>query len=392
MNILSLVLNDLKQTAANKVTLALLLVLPVLMISLLGYAMKPVFQPDKGLKKFSVLYTNQDPGPVGRSLDSFLHSQGGNLLELVPVDSAALDSQVLSGKYPVGISVPPDLSQRLGQGDKSKVEVVSSGRDQVTDKVVRSLLDSFAAYTNTQTALSQGYQNYLPGTQGDTASSRAGQNLARVQSRFGTDFVSVQASGPALDPFQFFAATMLVFFLLTTGMGVGTGIINERTSGVMTRINSSPIKRSEYLLGKILSNLVIALVQASGVILFTHYAFQVNWGSSPLSILFILTPVIFISSALGIIFASILSSAKALTSILSIVFWCMTFVSGGFTPVPVLDPVARFTVNKWAFNSLSSLMAGGTLSNITGNLLALFTTALILWLGAIALYQRRLAA
>ncbi len=392
MNVLNLALNDLKQTAANKVTLALLLVLPVLMISLLGYAMKPLFQPEKDLKKFPVLYSNPDSGPVGRSLDSFLSSQAGNLVELVPVEAGTLESQVLDGKYPVGISVPPDLSQAVSQGKQTRVEVISSGRDQVKDKIVRALVDSFAANINTQTALAQGYRNYLPQAQASAAANLAGQNLARVQSSFGTDFVSVLDSKPALDTFQFFAATMLVFFLLTTGMGVGTGIITERTSGVMTRINACPVKQSEYLLGKILSNLAIALVQATSVILFSQYAFQVNWGSSPLALLLILTPVIFISSALGIIIASILSSAKALTSILSVIFWCMTFVSGGFAPVPILEPVARFTVNKWAFNSLSAMMAGGSLADITGNLAALFAVALILWLGAVMLYQRRVSA
>lgn len=269
------------------------------------------------------------------------------MLEPVEARYETIEQELRTGNYPAAVRVPPDLSSRISAGEEAQVEVIGTGRDQVLEQAVLTLIDSFTALAQTQTLLAGTYQAALP----EVPVERPGEILAAAQTRFGNDFVAVKAdrgSLPKLTCFQYFSASMLIFFLLTSG-----------------------------------------LVQALGIMLFAHYAFNVPWGNDPLALALTILPIIFISSALGIIVSCLVRSNTALTSLLLVLFWFMTFLSGGFTAISMLEPVARFTVNKWAFESLAALMTGGGLRDAASYLIPLAAAALVLWLAAVSLYTRR---
>lgn len=380
MNILNIAINDFKKMSKEKLQLAIVLFMPLFMIFLMGNALKPMFTVDKGIQKFPVLYVNEDKGSLGAAFDSFMKNGADKFLETVEGKAETAESQVLSGKYNAAIIVPPGLSEMVSRGEKAYISVISSGKDAVRDTMVNSIVDSFAKFAKVQMEIIK-------------ESPEAAQNLAAVQAQYGIDFVvSKNASvSPIKDisSFQYFTLSMLLFFMLAVGVGVGGGILDDRTNRIYSRISSYPIKDSEYLMGKILSNLMLTLLQAIIVIVFTTFVFKVDWGTNFLGLGITMILMMLISSSIGLVFSSLVSSSKAINSVMIIVIWMITFMSGGFVPVPALEPIAKFTFYKWGFDSLANFMTGGNISDVSNNLILLLITVIILWTAGLYLYRRR---
>lgn len=390
-NIINIALNEFKSSYRSKGSFILVLILPVFMIFIMGYAMAPVFQPNKGIEKFPVLYVNDDKGTLGIAFDSMIKNEASRFISPVEADAADAGRQVTSGKYDAAILVPKDLSQRISDGEEASIEVISSGKDQVKDYVVRSIVESFNDYINMQNGMVQGYQKYLP--QADLQD--AVYKITQAENKYNGDYIILKAVeqpvSSRLSSFQYFTASMLLFFMLTVGIGVGSNILSQRAERLYARISTYPVKRSEYLMGHVLSNIFLAVIQAVIVILATRFAFNVNWGSDFLGIGITIMLAMLLSSSIGVLFSSIINSPKAISSGMVIVIWMIAFISGGFSPIPALEPLGRLTFYRWAFDALTTIMAGGGITDILNNLALLAAAVAILWTAALILYRRRVS-
>lgn len=375
-NIFNITLLELLTTVRSTVAFALTLIMPFLMVFIMGTVMKPTFEAaENKTEKFSVLYVNKDEGPVGTAFDTFIRHHGSEFLEVIEIPEENMEEFLISEEYPAAIIVPENLSSLMTQNETSEIQIIGSGKHPIEENTIEAFVNNFILWTNTQITLTDVIQEF-DATLHETATANA---LVEIFSQYGNDFIEERVpEGFALHnltSFQFFSASMLVFFLLTSGMGIGCSLIDDRNNKTFKRIHSFPVEKREYLMGKIIGNGIIAIFQAISIIIITHLVFGVYWGKQFLAISIIVLLVIFISSAIGIIFSKVMHSSGSLTAALTIIFWFMAFISGGFTGSPILGFASRFTINHWAFNSLTTLMTGGELKDIIDSLIVLFSMA-----------------
>lgn len=242
--------------------------------------------------------------------------------------------------------------------------------------------------SNTQMILTDVIQEFDT-TLDEKAISNAITEANNHYGNFIEESIPKHSSPSNLTSYQFFSASMLVFFLLTSGMGLGCSLIDDRNNKTFKRIHSFSVKKNEYLMGKIIGNGLVGVFQGISIILITRFVFGVNWSKQYLGISIIVLLLILISSGIGIIFSKVLKTSGALTATLTIIFWFMAFISGGFTAIPISKFASRLTINHWAFNSLTTLITGGELKDIISHLIVLISMALILWIIGLALYNRR---
>lgn len=391
MNALNIALNDFKIMLKNKFTFALLLLMPVFMIFLMGNALKSVFNVNKGIEKFQMLYVNEDNGYIGLAFDGFMKDGADKFIEAVGTNAENIESKVLSGKYNGAIIVPAGLSDKVSRGEVAYINVISSGKDDLRDSIVSSIVDSFTRFTGVQLGIQKGYSEY----QNTKNPIEVSQKLLEIHELYGGDYVvskDVEVSPlKKLTSFQYFTLSMLLFFMLSAGMGVGGGIVGDRVNKIFGRINSYPVSDREYLIGKVAGNLMLCLLQTLFIILFTTFVFKVDWGTNFLGIGIVITLMMLISSSIGLLFSSFVNSEKTLNSTMIIVIWLITFISGGFTPVPALEPIARFTFYRWGLDSLANFMAGGGFMDTVNNLILLLVTVIVLWTAGLYLYRRRVS-
>lgn len=390
MKIFDMSISEFKIMYRNKVTFILLMVLPIFMIFIMGNAMAGVFSGGKGIEKFSVLYVNEDSGAVGKAFDEYMKNGAGKFVTTVKGSYDTAEREVLSGKYTDAIVVPKDFSDKISAGDNANITIISSGEDRIKDSVTQSIVDSFINYMMTQLAVTKGYNEYVK----DYDPSDILQKLAAVQVQMGNSFVVSKdaelSDAQKLNSFQYFTLSMLLFFLMSIGMGVGSSIVGDREKKIHSRINSYPVKPIEYLASKILCNLILSVIQVILVVVVTKLAFNVDWGDNPFGIGAVIILMILIYSSIGLIFSSLVKTSKALSAGMTVLLWMLAFVSGGFTPVPALEPVAKLTFYKWGLDSLINFMGGGSFGAVVSNLLMLLITAAVLWTLGIVLYRRRL--
>lgn len=387
MKLIDIALNELKLSARNRITFVLILLLPVIMIFILGYAMKPSFQLEKGIQKFQVLYVNEDKGFAGKAFDEFMTAGASKFIEPVDGNAGTVRDEVASGKYAAAIVVPDNFSDAVQKNSNASIEVIGSGRDKVKELYVRSLVSSFTDNMNLQNGVASVASEY--GLKSSSVISDAEKNMGSLGNSFVADKKIDYSASRGLSSYQYFSASMLLFFLMSVGTGLGTGILGERADGKYSRINSYPIKKYEYLGGRMAANTVMSIFQVLIVILASHFAFSVSWGGNIIGLAITLLLVIVLSSSIGIIFSSIMESPKTLSSVMTIVIWMIVFIGGGFSPIPGLDKIGRFTFYRWSFDSIASFMSGGSLSEAGGNLLALSAFTLIALITGLILYNRR---
>lgn len=351
-NVIGIGFWDLRLTLRGRVSMALVILMPVLMVLLMGNVMKPYFEMgQEDIPHFKVAYRDMGWGIHGEALKAFLQEAGDGYFDLVEV-RGDVEDRVLSGDVPAAILVLQNFPTHVEEGLRGEIQIIGSGKHPVEEGLLRKLV---ATYAGIET-----------GEEGEKDLSPTG-----------------------LTSFQFFSASMMAFFLLTSGMGIGSTLIDERNNGILDRIRAHPVRRKEYLLGKIMGNGIIGFTQGLIMILVTTLAFDVHWGGRPLALGLIILLLTFISCALGILFSTLMSSSGALTAAMTILLWFMSFVSGGFTGEPVLGAVGRFTVNHYAFEGIAALMRGGGISEVAGNMGILGLIALVLWVVGLIGFHRR---
>ncbi|WP_157949999.1 ABC transporter permease [Vallitalea okinawensis] len=389
-NILHITSLELLTSFRNPIALAINLIMPILMVFIMGNIMQPLFDvAENGIDQFSILYHNQDDGPFGAAFDSFIHDEGSGFLNVIEMPIKTIEESISAAEYPAAIIIPENFSSLILYGETTEIQLIGSGNHPIEESTLKAFVNNFSLWTNTPLLFNDVIQEQNSNkSQSDTTKA-----FNEVFDDFGNSFikeeVSINSIQQPINSFQFFAASMLVFFLLTSSMGIGCSLVDDRKNKTYKRIFSFQVKKSEYLLGKIIGNSFIAILQAISIILVTYFVFDVAWGQQYFGITILVLLIIFIASAIGILFSNLVRSSGALTTVLIIIFWFMAFVSGGFTGSPILESASKFTINHWAFNAFTSLMIGGELKDITGSLMVLICLALVLWTLGLVSYNRR---
>ncbi len=123
MNIITMALNQFKMTIRNKLNFILLMMIPVLMIFVMGYALKPAFQANNTIEKFNVLYVNDDHGTIGKAFDNMLHKATSKYVHVVSTNSKIVQTQIDSGKYDEAIVISKNLSTNVLNGKNVQLEL-----------------------------------------------------------------------------------------------------------------------------------------------------------------------------------------------------------------------------------------------------------------------------
>ena len=147
-------------------------------------------------------------------------------------------------------------------------------------------------------------------------------------------------------------------------MGPATSMANDLSEGVLDRFRSLPMARSAFLVGHVLAELAAALL---GVAVMTAAGLVVGWrihtdvphAAAGFGLLVL---VAFTMLWVGMLLGTVARSADAVTGIVFIVIFPLTFVANAFVPAGTLPGVLQ-TVAEW--NPVSALAAG--LRTLFGN-------------------------
>jgi len=304
------------QFRRDRRTVALILIVPIVIISLIGYLIevKPSHTP--------VAIVNEDTSLVSVAdlIVDALEQEGQ--LKLTDLTREEADRQLRTGKIKAALIFPPDFTRSMVTANSPTATLLLEGSDpQIMGQV------GAAVATAIQQTLSG-----LPVVEG---------RLIEVETLFlhgGEDYSTLDYLGPA------FVVLMCWFFvfLLTS-----VSFVRERVQGTVERLLASPLSRFEIVLGYMLGFGIFSLVQSLEMLLFTVYVLDVNCEGSIL--LAILTVVVMIMTAvnLGILLSTFARNEFQAIQFVPLVVFPQALLGGLFWSLDSLP---------WSLRWLSYLM------------------------------------
>lgn len=263
----AIVLKEVRQLRRDRITLAMIVMIPVGQLVLFGYAIN--LNP-RGL---SAAIADQSASAGSRALVMDMVATG----VIEPVATARTPQQLVEmlrrGEISVGVQVPPDFERRRIDG-REVAQVMVDGSDTVVQSAVAQLAQ-------------------LP-VDSSVAAPRKVAPISVVA------FYNPQRRSPV----NIVPGLIGVILTMTMVMFTSVAIVRERERGNMELLITTPVSRTELMIGKVLPYALIGLIQTTVVLLLGRLLFEVPIKGSVLDVYIAAVLLILANLALGLMIST----------------------------------------------------------------------------------------
>ncbi len=282
--LLAVAVKEQQQLRRDRLTVAMMLVLPVVQLVLFGYAI------DTDVRHIPTVVYDQDRGPLSRDLAQRLQATGFYDLHGAVSSYAEVGRALRAGEAKVALVFPPRFEADVTRGAPAQMQLVIDGSDP-------------------QTA-----QSAITGASG-LLQARAEDLLAERLGRSGTaptalaPPISVEPVtwyNPDLQTSTFIVPGLIgVILTMTMVMLTAMAIARERERGTLEQLIVSPLKPAELIIGKILPYVLLGYVQMTLILTIGVIGFHVPIVGS-LALLYALAFVFIAANlSLGLVFSTL---------------------------------------------------------------------------------------
>lgn len=271
----AIMLKELRQLRRDRITLAMIVGIPVMQLLLFGYAI------NLNLRHLDAGIADQANSAASRTLVQDMVATG----VITPRAQAYTPDQLMEalrrGRISVGIVIPADFERRRYEG-REAVQVLVDG----SDTVVQS-----AAIQLAQVPLdTRPTSNTRPLREGSIASGQVSViSFYNPQRRSAVNIV------PGL---------IGVILTMTLVMFTAVAVVRERERGNMELLIATPVSRSELMVGKVLPYAAIGLLQTTLVLLLGTWLFEVPIRGSLVDVYLAAVLLVLANLALGLLIST----------------------------------------------------------------------------------------
>lgn len=291
----SIALKELLQLRRDRLTLAMMVALPVLQLTLFGYAI------DTDVRHIPTVVYDQDQSAQSRDFAQSMRATGFYDLAGEVHGYDEISRAFRSGAARVALVVPPGYASDLQIGRTAPLQLVVDGSDPQT----------VASALNTAAGLAQS-RAFKPGV------------LPRISLEPDTWY------NPDLKTAIYIVPGLIgVILTMTMVMLTSMAIARERERGTLEQLIVSPLRRGELIVGKIAPYIAMGYVQMTVILLLGHLIFGVPFSGS-LALLYLLA-FVFIAANLALgLFFSTLAQTQQQAMQMSFFFFLPNILLSGF--------------------------------------------------------------
>ena len=264
------------QMRRDRLTLAIMTVLPVVQLLLFGYAI----QTD--VRHIPTVVVDESRTPASRELIAGFENTGSFRIIAHLDGRLDLDHAIERGDAQAGIIVPYDYPRRLARGETATVQVIVDAADPLASQSAIAGAAGVAQARNL-ILLSE-------------ALGRTDLPLdARVRPRYNPGLRSPNYIVPGL---------VGVILTLTMVLVTAMALVRERERGTLEQLIVTPITRTELMLGKIAPYVGVGLFQMTAVLVIGRYVFDVPLTGNVLLLYSIALLFVVASLAFGLVIST----------------------------------------------------------------------------------------
>jgi ABC-2 type transport system permease protein len=335
-----LFVKEFRQIRRDPISLAMLLVLPVVLIVMVGYAL------NFDVKHVPLAIFDEDRSPASRAfLERFTHSEYFSHQHTV-TSYREIDRLFTDGVVKIAVVVPSEFGEELLAGRDVRVQILVDGSDANTaGQATQNAARMTAEYSNRVTA---------------SALWKKGGTFAAP-----LDLEPRIWYNPDLLTSHFLIPGLIGFIIvLTAVVSTSLTVVREKERGTMEQIMVSPLRPIQMILGKTIPYLMISLVAATGILLIGYLLFDVEVRGSLLLLYAGITAIVLGGLGQGLLISSLTDSQQVafMASVLSSLL--PSFLLSGFVfPVAnmpvVLQVLSNLAVNKFFLILVRGVMLKG---------------------------------
>jgi ABC-2 type transport system permease protein len=273
---------ELRQLRRDRMTLAMMVVLPVMQLLLFGYAI------NTDVRHIPTVVYDQDHSAASRDISRSLEAtQFYDVIgEVRNYDE--IERALRSGQAKVALVVPARYGSDVVAGRPSRMQLIVDGSDPQT----------VASATNTAASLVAARSSEL--SVGRLASSGGRLAIAPITLEPTTWY------NPDLRTAVYIVPGLIgVILTMTMVMLTAMAIVRERERGTLEQLIVSPVRNVELVVGKILPYVIIGYVQITLILLAGRVVFAVPFLGSPALLYALSFMFIAANLALGLFFSTV---------------------------------------------------------------------------------------
>lgn len=268
--IMAILYKEFLQMRRDRMTLALIFMLPLVQLLLFGYAIQTE------VKHIPTVVFDQSLSPESRDLLNSFSASGYFDITTTAGSFTEVNRTIDSGKAKVGIIFPPDFDRSIRRGNPAQVQVIVDASDNMVANQAIAIANSIGLIKS-QEILAQ--KRMVGGPPYDI----------RVRPWYNPDGITAYYMVPAI---------LGVIVTMTMVIMTSMGIVRERERGTLEQLIVTPVRSYELMIGKILPYIALGYLQITVALLVGVIVFHVPIRGSLLD-LYLLT-LFFITASLGL--------------------------------------------------------------------------------------------
>ncbi len=317
--ILHIIHKEFLQIFRNRIMLGVLMVMPVIQLLILTYA--ATFE----IRNIPMFVVDQDRSAGSRALiDRFAASENFTIAGY-SASAEQGDLALLTNEAVMVLGIP----QHAGRDLVRAAPVFISLRFDAVDGFSASMANQYA----------------MEILQIHNAGLSAGTGLAAASSVI--DVTVSRWYNPHFD-YKIYMVPGILVLLVTVigGLLTALNVVREKETGTMEQINVTPITKTQFIVGKLMPFLILALILFSFGLLLGHFWFEVPVAGSLWLIYLVTTIYLMVVLGLGLTVSTIAETQQQAIFITWFFFVVFILLSGLFTPIDSMPLWAQWLT--WA--------------------------------------------
>jgi len=375
---------DLMELFRNKLGLVMLVLMPIFMMSLVGF----IFPSSTSISHVSVALVNEDEGygNYSRELIAVLEEMNDIKGMMTLGNASSLDEvrdMIQRGEVEGGIIIASNFTSSLMTGTQGIITIVTDQSNPQMSMMLQTALKEMFEQMGTWLAQQK--------VQGLSPAFNASNSLAIVKP------YRVETEGAVPGHFSYFDFIAPGLMAMTVMMSVMTGlpaaISHERETGTLDGMMVAPINRLAIILGKTLAQTARGMLQGIMILALAVVLFGVTIHGNILLIFALLLLGVFSFVGLGVVITSFAKDQETAMMVMMTLMFPMMFLSGVFFPIQqmpwYMQYISKVLPLTYVATALRKVMVfGAGVSMITTELAVLIGFGVVMTMIAVPVFKR----
>lgn len=415
--ILKLVAKEILIFRKDKVVVALTFLVPIVLIFIFG----KVFGVDSGSSKIKIGFVNESESDIAKKLETTLDTSSTFTLiktynneknEVIKYDTNSLKSAIKSGKFSSALVIPKDaytdtstaLKLKFYYDPKNDIEMaITEGvlyqtiLSQLPEIFVKSMqrqaigtlgpdkgimfnneiARTISKYYNIDTAEILNPNFSFNSTPSDTQKSNIFERILNIEKE---QLVGKEVANPMATRS---VGGWAIMFLLFTITAAATSLFDEKKTGIMIRLLSTPVTRTDILWSKYITFVLIGIVQLIALFIAGSIMFNIQIFDYFLNLLIVIIVSSMVCTSFGMFLSSFCKTSGQATGLGTFLILTMSAIGGAWFPVSLMPEYIRFfsklTTVYWSMEAfLDVLWRRLELIEILPNILILLAITIVI--------------